>query len=615
MPSAVFDFRRCPSFFEQNFKVEDRLQPQHYVPFKLNSAQLDFVKLCAQVQEQKQLTWIIAIKPRRVGLSRVVTGIGTMMAFAIAGMDGMVMAQLGSTLGKILESYNVMARGLPTRVRLGAQADSGGGRAINKISIGKGRRPSTITGSKALATGEGRGGAALFMQLTEAAHYPPTSPFTAVLPMVPRSLDTFIGIESTPNPDRRGVPFKDMWDHARWAHERRRDALFVRYFCPWMKDPYAFADPRIAKNAATDGTDDEKLLIKSGVGLSQIAWRRQEIKGRYRGKVELFEMENPSDPDSCFLSAEMPAFSPEERTWSAQTVTSQFINGSFRAASPDSPIKFIPDAPNAETPGWWRVYEEPQKNCEYYVGVDAARGIDWARPSAEPGDFAAIVVINGSTCAVAAVLEQWIPPDIVARQCHMIGKYYRTLEISEWHWAMMNVEISGGFGNEVQRRLIQDYNYPIHRFLRWRGRDDRIHGRPGQNIGWVSTRDSNDMKLNTFRIALSNQVFHVRDFRLNEQIHRASMNYDDTDAEVPRGNDDVLDATMFAWIARDMERPRIVQPIDETETQGHRVMWKFQSDPEATFKRMWESMEIMRNPKKRQLGPAQEIVRHINEGK
>ena len=101
-----------------------------------------------------------------------------------------------------------------------------------------------------------------------------------------------------------------------------------------MKDPYAFADPRIAKNAATDGSDEEKLLIKAGVGLSQIAWRRQEIKGRYRGKVELFEMENPTDPDSCFLSAEIPAFSPEERTWSAQTVTSQFINGSFRTSGP-----------------------------------------------------------------------------------------------------------------------------------------------------------------------------------------------------------------------------------------------------------------------------------------
>ena len=87
MSSPVFDFRRCPDFYEQNFQVEDRLQPQHYVPFKINSAQLDFIKLCIRIQEQKQLTWIIAIKPRRVGLSRVVTGVGTMMAFAIAGSN------------------------------------------------------------------------------------------------------------------------------------------------------------------------------------------------------------------------------------------------------------------------------------------------------------------------------------------------------------------------------------------------------------------------------------------------------------------------------------------------------------------------------------------------
>src|SRR6266446_5488519 len=177
---------------------------------------------------------------------------------------------------------------------------------------------------------------------------------------------------------------------------------------------------------------------------------------------------------------------------------------------------------------------------------------------------------------------------------------------------MMNIEISGGFGNEVQRRLINDYNYPMHRMLRWRGRDDRIHNRPGQNIGWVSTRDSNDMKLNTFRIALANKVLTVRDYRLNEQIQRASMNYDDTDAEVPRGHDDVLDAAMFAWIARDQNRPRTNIPVEDTETAGHKVIWKLQNDPEAVFKRMWQSLEIMRNPKKKQDNPAQQAVRHIN---
>jgi len=602
MPIPVLDFRRCPAFFENNFRVEDRLQPQHYVPFKVNSAQLDFIKICAQTQEQNALTWIIAIKPRRVGLSRVVTGIGTMMAFATAGMDGIVMANLGSTLTKILESYRVMARGLPTRVQTGTKSD-------DPIRIGKGRRPSVLIGAKALATGEGRGGAAMFMQLTEAAHYPPTSPFTAMLPSVPRSPDTFIGIESTPNPDRRGVAFKDMWDNARWIHDKNRDSLFVRYFCPWMRDPYAVTKI-IPRDIPKD--DEERVLLRAGVSKVTIAWRRQEIRGRYRGKVELFEMENPTDPDSAFTKSAMPAFSQEERVWSAQTVENNFVNGDFYADGPNSPVKLIPTPPDARPGGWWRVYEEPQKNCEYYVGVDAARGIDWARPTAEPGDFAAIVIINGTTCAIAAVLEQWIPPDIVARQCYLAGKYYRTQEISEWHWAMMNIEISGGFGNEVQRRLIQDHNYPIHRFLRWRGRDDRIHNRPGQNIGWVSTGASNDMKLNTFRIALANHVLRVRDYRLNEQIQRASMTYDSTDAEVPRGHDDVLDAAQFAWIARDQERPRESIPIDATETAGNKVMWKLQNDPEAVFRRLWESLDLMKNPKKGQNNLAQQAVRHIN---
>jgi hypothetical protein len=371
-----------------------------------------------------------------------------------------------------------------------------------------------------------------------------------------------------------------------------------------MKDPYATTD-HIPKDIPRD--DEEKLLVKAGVSKMQIAWRRQEIRGRYRGKVELFQMENPSDPDECFMSALMPAFSPEERIWASQTVDSQFIVGDLFASGPEAPIKLLPNEK-----GWWRFYEEPQKNCEYYIGVDAARGIDWARPTAEPGDFAAIVVINGSTCATAAVLEQWIPPDVVARQCYLAGKYYRTREISDWHWALMNIEISGGFGGEVQRRLVNDYSYPMHRFLRWRGRDDRLHGRPGVNIGWVSTRDSNDMKLNTFRIALHNQAFRVRDFRLNEQIQAASMTYDDTDAEVPRGHDDVLDAAMFAWIARDQNRPRTVMTPEESVTAGPKVMWNFQTDQEAVFKRMWESLEYMRNPKKRKDNPAQEVVRHIN---
>jgi intein/homing endonuclease len=719
----MIDFRKLPRMFEAFFKVQDRYRQYAYVPFVVNSAQADFLELCAQAQDQRALVWIIAIKPRRVGLSRINSGIGTAMAFHIPGMEGIVMAQLGGTLGKIMTSYHMMAKGLPVPSRAELAGSAQGGRQIGVLRIGRRGHESRIAGAKALATGEGRGDAALFLQLclaadtqiivangdtlpisevragmeirthtglralvravtrqpeerstvrirtwlnadtinpttdhkvftsrgwvlagdltpqdeigvpiprgdnsagpldlasarqplkgkglvqgsipldrefgffvghylaegwmqnhhpqygpsmpnriglachigerafaersikaiarfcksaslretnqkivvsinggslaqiiarefgrtdakripdwvfdaplefriglilgyvagdgskkvqdgpvyespmitvvsvrkrllvqlrrlltqvgwgyaglharsnkpdprgwkckpsyallicadparriraefagqvfdrvrrpvterssravkyrmdegmvwvrirslerseiyqpvydlevdhpdhsfdtiigavsnTEAAHYPPQSPFTAILPLVPRTMESFVGIESTPSPDRRGIAFRETWDNARWIHEKRRDTLFIRYFCPWMKDPYAFdatvrRDPSLIKDAPAD--EEERTLMRTGVGIDQIAWRRQEIRGRYRGKRELFEQENPSDPLSCFSQTEMPAFSLEERTWARQTViTPPPIVGMLEAnAKGDFPI-------------------------------------------------------------------------------------------------------------------------------------------------------------------------------------------------------------------------------------------------------------------------------------
>jgi len=604
---VLIDFRKLPRWFELAYRLEDRFQPHIFVPFAVNQAQRDFLELCAQVQDQKQLVWIIAIKPRRVGLSRVITGVGTSMAFFQKGLQGIVMAQLGSTLGKIMKSYSIMAHGLPGKVRTEYTASGKGGREVSALSVGAGRRPSVIAGSKALATGEGRGDAAQFMQLTEAAHYPPQSPFTAMLPIVPRSLDTFVGIESTPSPDRRGVAFKEMWEQARWVKDKRRDALFVRYFCPWMKDPYAYADPGIIRLGDLD--NDEKALMADGVERAQIAWRRMEIRGRYRGKKELFEQENPSDPMSCFLQTEMPAFSAEERAFAKLHIQVPPKVGVGSFVPSNTPSQF-PIAIKIHDNGLWRIYEEPQKQCEYYIGVDAARGYDGFRGGDENRvtDFAAIVVVNGSTCATAAVLEGRIPPDRVAKEVALAGKFYRTLEISEFHYALLNIAITDGFGNEVLRRVKNDFDYPIHRFLRWRGRDDRIHNRAGQNIGWIDTASTNDIRISTFRIALENQIFICRDERLVEQIQIASM--EGTDAEVVRGHDDVLDACMYAWIARDMERPRTKIEPDQSETVAQRMMMKLANDPQSIFNNLNRQIESWKRPSKP--NAVEQMVRHIN---
>lgn len=591
-----------PEFFARTFKVEDRFRPNTQVPFKVNSAQADFLELCAKIQDQKQLVWVIAIKPRRVGLSRVMSGVGTAQAFYMPHMQGVVMAQLGSTLFKIMRSYALMARGLKpfTNVKTDPKFES--------VSVGRGKHPSVLVGAKALATGEGRGDAAQFMQLTEAAHYPLLSPFTAMLPLVPRSLDTFIGIESTPNPERQGIAFREMWDEARWIDDKRRDTLFVRYFCPWMKDPYAVADERIAK-APFD--NEETVLLKTGVSKAQIAWRRQEIKGRYRGKVELFEQENPSDPLGCFTQSEMPAFSLEEKAWARESALEwkdKVTRGSMFSPNIRAPIHFRPD-----DEGDWRIYEEPQKNCEYYIGVDSARGIDVLLGSGkEAGDYSTAVVINGSTCAVAAVLETRLPPDDVAREVATAGRFYRTVEISEYHYAMVNIAFTDGYGNEVLRRVRDEYNYPITRFTRWRGRDDRIHNRPGTNIGWTDTRDTNQMRLDMLRIALAHKQLHVRDPRLAEQIQAASMT-SSGDAEVIRGQDDILDGCMYAWVAREFDKPRQIIPVDQSETALYRGLIKMSNDSDGMMKRLWA--DIGKMSKGTTQSGLDEMLRHINDAR
>lgn len=601
----MIDYRRLPELFARTFRVEDRFRPNTHVAFKVNSAQRDLLELCAQIQDQKQLVWIIAIKPRRVGLSRVMSGIGTALAYYEMGLQGVVMAQLGSTLTKIMRSYVLMARGLSAFTRVKSDPK------FEHLVIGRGKHPSVLTGAKALATGEGRGDAAQFMQLTEAAHYPLLSPFTAMLPLVPQDLNTFIGIESTPNPQRQGIAFREMWDQARWIHEKRRDTLFVRYFCPWFRDPYAIADAKIAKDAPIDEAEKTLLNMKNPVNLAQLAWRRREIRGRYRGKVELFEQENPSDPLSCFNQTETPAFSPEEMAWARESALEwqeKFRQCRIQALTNTSPIKIVPDEE-----GDWRIYEEPQKNCEYYIGVDTARGIDLLIGDGKKiGDYSAIVIINGSTCAVAAVMESREPPDDVARQVATAGRLYRTIEISEHFYAMLNIAFTDGYGNEVLRRVRDEYNYPITRFTRWRGRDDRIHNRPGIQIGWTDTRDTNQMRLDMLRIALAHRQLHVRDPRLAEQIQAASSTLQG-DAEVIRGHDDILDACMYAWVAREFDKPRVVIKVDETETALYRGLVKMANDPQAQARKLWEEVARMGKPTRPNF--VDEMVRYINDSR
>jgi hypothetical protein len=99
---------------------------------------------------------------------------------------------------------------------------------------------------------------------------------------------------------------------------------------------------------------------------------------------------------------------------------------------------FVRESPTkaklSKTPkGFLHVFEEPDKEHTYAIGVDVATGRGM--------DFSAAYVIDLSTMALVAEYHAKIDPDRFAYQLHFLGRWYHTAKIA--------VEQGGGFGYPV----------------------------------------------------------------------------------------------------------------------------------------------------------------------
>lgn len=549
------DFKLVERYCSTRFQVKDRSDPSIYVPMVPNKAQRRFFALCEEARQKKRLQRWISVKSRRVGLSRAVEAIGTCMLWAYPGLEGRVTAHLDDTGEDMISCALKMASGLPSPLDPNKPACKfNPTEKPTRVVIPQVGGASILTRGTAKTPGKGRGRGFSFGHFSEVAHYPPQAPFTAMLPTMAKDLErSFVMLESTANGKiGMGEAFYNYWEQAAWPG-KRSDSLFMRFFVPYTEDPYASADPRLAKDAPID--DEEKILLKAGVSRAQIAWRRITIATEYRGIIEDFNQENPISPEDAFRSSGSPAFGPDERSIVKASVKEPFMRGEFEE-SRSGDVVF-----RRNSEGRWLIWSPPRANHEYYIGADAARGHDVMRPDAPPGDFSDICVLDGTSGEQAAHFMERINPRDLAKQLDLAGRFYWTPQIGENHFALMNIEVTGNLGLEAQRTLRDDYRYPIFRFARWRGKDDRMHKRPGTNIGWETNSRTRDMMFAAMRDAIRTGAFIVFDETLAEQICDCDMNESCWGDTIARGHDDASMAAMVCYMARQQNPPRhMVEP-------------------------------------------------------
>ena len=610
------DFRQVERFIRGRFQVRDRLSPDDIVTFDPTPTQLRLIETCKTLTDQKRPLRIISVKSRRVGFSRITDAFGVCYMFAFPNFEGRLMAHFDETAIDIMSATALMAygdgepgKGVPWRRKREVWDPTYEYKEVVVPHSGKkGSAASRFLRASAKVRGKGRGLGFSFVHFSEAAFYPEDAPFDAVIPALAKSLDrSFAAIESTGNGQvGDGEAFYNYWLQASELN-KRRDSEWVRFFVPWTEDRHCVSN-QIPNDIPRD--DEEKVLCQLGLTKQQIAWRRLEIATTYQGNVENFAVQNPIDWKESFLSTGQPAFAREEQDYVNRTVREPRLTAELERTREVWEVRLAPRGKQ----GRIKIWELPHPKNEYYIGVDLARGDDFKNQQAPPGDYAAIVVWNGSTGEQAAEFLDRIDPSQMADIVDMLARYYRTPEIAPNHCAMLNIEVNANLGAECQRLLRDKLSYPVWRFYRWRGgKDDRYNRRASTAIGWEMTMTSRKLAFAMFRNALRMRRVVVRSAELAGQICASTMT--DGRWEVTHGHDDDLVAALLGWVAAEQYPPKtiITRKPDEDLVTETRAILQDQFDPlnfqlqSALARSDYLEMERLL-PKKKSVDPLKGII-------
>ena len=398
------------------------------------------------------------------------------------------------------------------------------------------------------SVGGGRGLTLTFLHLSECAQYPGADSFLGILPAVSKAPDTVIALESTAF-GRGGIGqiFYDFWNRANLKGNKWNG--YTPIFLSWMDDPACVRPEHEADDAPASDLERELMRKPFNASRAQIAWMRMVLEGECDGSEQKLGQEYPWAAEVAFVATGDPAFTSQEIQYALGTKVEPKKTG--RLVRSGGTTVFEEDRR-----GKLLVWEEPQAKCYYYVGVDCARGI-------ESGDFAAYVVLNGTTGRVAARFSDLVDPPRVADDIDKIGRWYND--------AMVTVELTGNLGLWCNK-ILRDPPYMYPNLYIWKGKDDKVASASrGRAQGWETTARTRDLMFATFRGKLRDGMkripggMEIFDAEIIRQMDLCTMSTG-MRWEVEYGHDDVLIAAMLAAVScSQYPPPNILSFIGNTQ--------------------------------------------------
>lgn len=475
-------------FIETFMKIRDK--SGRLVRFKLNEEQRTLVEGLDKYN--------IILKSRQLGITSVSTGLSLYYALTEPDVHCMLISYSMDSCSTIFDKLKQLYESLPRALRLQEVANN---RTMLKFSNGSKITVCTL-GSKDIA----RGSSLKFVHISELAFAKQDKVKEQLLAIEQAMLpNSKLIIESTAN----GLnEFYEAWTKA-----ENHESLYKPFFFNWINDKTMFSKEyndfskrykEIYGHELEEGELDptEIEYYKKGATLKQLMWRRLKIANSSESQ---FKQEFPATPIEAFVTTGNNIFNVAKVQQEALE-----RKGIKRLTDVEAPTEL-----KLYLKSYFYVYEAPQVNERYFVGVDSSEGLGM--------DFSVITVLNHDGAEVAQFRSNKTQAYELAGIVDKIGRWY--------NGALLIVE-KASTGGVILDRLRNTYRY---RNI-YKSKDFDQRGKIRPLIGWKTTAKTKPILINDLVEWFENDDIYIRSQATFSEMK--TYVYDGTSANAELGKHD-----------------------------------------------------------------------------
>ncbi len=472
---------------------------------------------------------MLVLKPRKTGASTGAQGIAYHHLMSHPELNGAIMGDIAGTSGTMFDIFRAYVEN--DRFQWGyGPAD------LKKLLADTMTLPSgsCYWRETAGSSNAGRSGTVQVANATEVAHFPRSEtkdPALGFLNSWADATEASLGIlDTTPN-GPQGL-FFDLWS--------AKGNGWRKIFAAWFEFAEHFREFGSADERSEFGAglneDEKEEMMRYGVTLEQLLWRRDTISNKCQGDDDKFRQEYPSNDVECFLRSSRLRFKPVQVAAmvaaagrGAVTEKGEVVMGN------DQAVSFV-----TGEDGTVEVWERPRVGCRYLVSMDTCTGEDQQQggPRADP-DYHSIGVWRagyveegtGTVFAPRQAAHHWsrLDVDLAALVAAGLSIMYGRCEV---------VPEVNNCGLVVVKRL-EEWGIPVF----YRQHTNRTAGTVDRFAGWKTDAVTRKTILDNLAAAVrewkpEKPTFELGDGWILEQMGKFVVNKDGRSEAMPGAHDD-----------------------------------------------------------------------------